>query len=298
MKKSDPDDFRVRPNKPVDLGKWPTLAKPVYHSQDECEAALTDHVQKLSEQQSLLYASDSYSLLLIFQAMDAAGKDSMIKHVMSGINPQGCQVYSFKHPAPEDLDHDFPVERDTPRLPERGHIGIFNRSYYEEVLIVRVHREILKGERLPPELMDDDATIWHGPLTAPSSNPEKHLHLQRHPHRQVLPPSFEKTNNANAFLKRIDEPEKNWKFQCMDDVRERKYWPQYMRAYEECLSATSILPVIAPRYIVPADDKQNARLIVSRIILDAFEDLKNSRIPKPTPACRRELLAIRKQLAR
>ena len=144
MKKIEADDFRVRPNRKVDLDKWPTLSKPLYRSEDEYETALSEHVRKLSKQQGLLYASDSYSLLLIFQAMDAAGKDSMIKHVMSGVNPQGCQVYSFKHPSPEDLDHDF-LWKATRQLPERGRIGIFNRSYYEEVLIVRVHPRNSQG---------------------------------------------------------------------------------------------------------------------------------------------------------
>ena len=142
MKKIDPDDFRVRPGKNVDLDKWPTRVKPVYHSQEEYQTLLAEHAGKLSAQQNLLYASDTYALLLIFQAMDAAGKDSAIKHVMSGVNPQGCQVYSFKHPSAEELDHDF-LWNAARKLPERGRIGIFNRSYYEEVLIVRVHHEIL-----------------------------------------------------------------------------------------------------------------------------------------------------------
>ena len=157
MKKIDPDEFRVRPGKQVDLGKWPTRVKPLYRSQEQCETALSDHIHQLCKQQNLLYASNTWSLLLIFQAMDAAGKDGMIKHVMSGINPQGCQVVSFKHPGTEDLDHDF-LWRSTLKLPERGHIGIFNRSYYEEVLIVRVHRNTLKAERLPPGL---DGSRFH-----------------------------------------------------------------------------------------------------------------------------------------
>src|SRR5882757_9503771 len=157
MKKIHADEFRVRAGKKVDLSKCPTRIKPVYDSKEEYKALIAEHTEKLSARQTLLYASNQYSLLLIFQAMDAAGKDSAIKHVMSGVNPQGCQVYSFKHPSPEELAHDF-LWNSARRLPERGKIGIFNRSYYEEVLIVRVHPEILHAEGLPKEL--DDKHIW------------------------------------------------------------------------------------------------------------------------------------------
>jgi PPK2 family polyphosphate:nucleotide phosphotransferase len=290
MKKIDPGDFRVRPGKPVVLDKWPTIVKPVYHSQDEYQSALTDHIHQLSKQQNLLYASDSYSLLLIFQAMDAAGKDSMISHVMSGINPQGCQVVSFKHPSAEDLDHDF-LWNPTRRLPERGHIGIFNRSYYEEVLIVRVHPAILKAERIPAHLIDEK-TIWRDRYRS-IVNLEKHLH-----HNGTRIVKFflhlSKEEQRKRFLKRIEDPEKNWKFS-LDDVKERKYWAQYMKAYEDCLSATSTR--IAPWYVVPADDKANAQLIVSRIILDTFGELGLA-YPKSTPARRLELQSIRKHLAK
>src|SRR5579863_2629678 len=159
MKTIDPDDFRVRPGKNVNLAKWPSKVKPAYASKDEYQSVLRDHIEKLSALQNLLYATNRYALLLIFQAMDAAGKDSAIKHVMSGVNPQGCQVFSFKHPSTEELEHDF-LWKATRRLPERGHIGIFNRSYYEEVLIVRVHREILAGEGLPEELVEKKH-FWH-----------------------------------------------------------------------------------------------------------------------------------------
>src|SRR5258706_269906 len=158
MSKIDSEKFRVKPGKKLDLSKCPTRVKPAYRSPEDYESLLAEHVRKLSEQQVLLYASDTYSLLLIFQAMDAAGKDSVIKHVMSGVNPQGCQVFSFKHPSPEELDHDF-LWSATRKLPERGRIGIFNRSYYEEVLIVRVHPEILRAEKLPDDLHDSDS-IW------------------------------------------------------------------------------------------------------------------------------------------
>jgi PPK2 family polyphosphate:nucleotide phosphotransferase len=290
MKKIDPDEFRVRPGKPVDLDKWPTLAKPFYHSQEQYQTALADHIRQLCKQQNLLYASDTWSLLLIFQAMDAAGKDSMIKHVMSGINPQGCQVVSFKHPSAEDLDHDF-LWRSTRQLPERGHIGIFNRSYYEEVLIVRVHRDILKAERLPPDLVDRDS-IWRDRYRS-IVNLEKHLH--RNGTRIVkFFLHLSKEEQRKRFLKRIDEPEKNWKFS-QDDITERKYWAQYMKGYEDCLGATSTRT--APWYIVPADDKENARLIVSQAILDAFEDMK-LKYPKTNPTHLREMELIRKQLAK
>src|SRR5579872_2186953 len=191
------------------------------------------HIEKLSARQSLLYASNRYALLLIFQAMDAAGKDSAIKHVMLGINPQGCQVFSFKHPSAEELEHDF-LWNATRRLPERGRIGIFNRSYYEEVLIVRVHPEILPGQRLPDELFDQE-TIWRDRYR---SIIKFFLHLSRKKQRK-------------RFLKRIDEPEKNWK-SSLADVEEREYRKQYMKAYEASLGATSTNS--APCYVVPADD--------------------------------------------
>lgn len=290
MKKIKPGDFRVRPDTKIVLAKCPTGIKLLYDSQDDYKSALTDHIEKLSEQQNMLYASDCWSLLLIFQAMDAAGKDSMISHVMSGINPQGCQVHSFKHPSSEDLDHDF-LWNTTRNLPERGHIGIFNRSYYEEVLIVRVHRGILRGERLPKELMDADG-FWEDRFRS-IVDLEKHLH--RNGTRIVkFFLHLSKEEQRKRFLKRIDEPDKNWKFS-LDDVQERRFWPQYMEAYEKCLGATSTRH--APWYIVPADDKSNARLIVSEIILDTFRDMKLA-YPKTTADRRRELQAIRRHLAK
>ncbi len=290
MKKIDPDDFRVRPGKKVDLDKWPTKGKPVYSSKEEYKKLLGEHILKLSDQQNLLYADNHCALLLIFQAMDAAGKDSAIKHVMSGVNPQGCQVFSFKHPSTEELQHDFLWNAER-RLPERGHIGIFNRSYYEEVLIVRVHREILSNEELPPKLIDKKH-FWRDRYRS-IENLEDHLH--RNGTRVVkFFLHLSKEEQKKRFLKRIDDPEKNWKFSA-DDINERKYWKQYMTAYEECLSATSTHT--APWYIVPADDKENTGLIISRIVLDALDGLKMS-YPKTTPERRRELLAIRKQLAK
>src|SRR5580698_2225314 len=173
MKKINPDDYRVRSGKKVDLDRWPTKGKPVYGSKEDCEKLLGEHIEQLSAQQNLLYGSNRYALLMIFQAMDAAGKDSAIKHVMSGVNPQGCQVFSFKQPSAEELSHDF-LWNATRRLPERGHIGIFNRSYYEEVLIVRVHREILQGEDLPPELLNAKH-VWRDRYQS-INNLEHHLH--------------------------------------------------------------------------------------------------------------------------
>jgi PPK2 family polyphosphate:nucleotide phosphotransferase len=249
-----------------------------------------EHVQKLSDQQGLLYADDSYALLLIFQAMDAAGKDSVIKHVMSGVNPQGCQVFSFKHPSVEELDHDY-LWNATRKLPERGRIGIFNRSYYEEVLIVRVHPEILRAERLPKELVDEK-TIWRDRYRS-IVNLEEHL-VRNGTRILKFFLHLSKEEQRKRFLKRIDTPEKNWKFS-LDDVKEREYWKQYMHAYEDCLSATSTSA--APWYIVPADDKENTQLIVLRIILKALKGLK-LRYPQPSPQHLRELQSIRKLLSK
>ena len=283
-------DFRVRAGERVDLEKWPTLVDPVYETNEEYQELLRRHVEALSEQQELLYASNRFALLLIFQAMDAAGKDGAIAHVMSGINPQGCQVFSFKHPSAGELQHDF-LWRTTRNLPERGRIGIFNRSYYEEVLIVRVHPEILRAEGLPARSADDE-TIWHDRYRS-IVNLERHLY--RNGTRVIkFFLHLSKEEQRKRFIDRIDKPEKNWKFS-LADIEERKFWKDYMRAYGKCLSATSTEQ--APWYVVPADDKQNTRLIVSRILLDTVEKLELS-YPKTTPARRRELLLLRKKLAK
>ena len=286
--KIDSNDFRVPEGKAVKLRNWPTLVKPFYRSKDDYQDILRRHVERLSELQELHYALNRHAVLLIFQAMDTAGKDGAIRHVMSGINPQGCQVFSFKHPSAEELDHDF-LWRTTRSLPERGRIGIFNRYYYEEVLIVRVHPEILRAEGLPDDLLDEKR-IWH-------ERYQSILGLERHLHRNgtrivkfFLHLSAEE--QRKRFIARIDEPHKNWKFS-LADVEERKYWKQYMKAYEHCLSATSTRN--APWYVVPADDKENARLIVSQVILDTFESLDMA-YPKTTAKRRRELVAIRKRL--
>jgi len=285
--KIQPRDFRVREGDEVDLEKWPTKVKPVYGSDKDYDKLLRKHIEQLSAQQELLYASNSYAVLLIFQAMDAAGKDGVIKHVMSGVNPQGCQVFGFKHPSATELQHDF-LWRTTRDLPERGRIGIFNRSYYEEVLIARVHPEILLGEGI---VEADLSTIWHERFRS-ILNLEKHLH--RNGTRIIkFFLHLSKEEQRKRFLERIDQPEKNWKFS-EADIQERKYWKDYMKAYEKCLGATSTSD--APWYVVPADDKENARLIVSRIVVDTLEGLKMS-FPKSSDKRQRELQAIRKQLA-
>jgi len=280
--------FRVPARSRVDLKKWPTRVDPVYHSDDEYSQMLADHVHGLSAQQQLLYASNSNALLIIFQAMDAAGKDGAIKHVMSGVNPQGCQVYSFKHPSGTELSHDF-LWRTTRNLPERGHIGIFNRSYYEEVLIVRVHPELLQSEGLPDE-------------------PENHKAVFNHRYRSIVDLERHLTDNGTRvikfflhlskeeqrrrFIERIDNPNKNWKFS-LADIEERRFWSKYMRAYEKALGATASDD--APWYVVPADDKRNARLIVSSIVLEHLHALK-LRFPGVSDARRRELGRLRKTL--
>jgi len=283
-------DFCVPTGKKVNLGKWPTRVKPVYQSKKEYKALLAKQVEELSAQQQLQYASDSYSVLLIFQAMDAAGKDGAIKHVMSGINPQGCQVFSFKHPSAEELDHDF-LWRTTQCLPERGRIGIFNRSYYEEVLVVRVHPAILQAQGIPDGLVNEK-TIWQERYRS-IVDMENHLH--RNGTRIVkFFLHLSEEEQRKRFLERIDDPDKNWKFS-LADMEERKHWNQYMRAYEECLTATSTGD--APWYVVPADDKENARLIISEIVLDTFRSLKLA-YPEPSESHRKELQVIRKQLVK
>jgi PPK2 family polyphosphate:nucleotide phosphotransferase len=281
-------DFRVRPGEKVSLTEWPTTIKPFYNSKKQYKKLLEEHVEELSSLQRLHYASDRYALLLIFQGMDAAGKDGAIRHVMSGVNPQGCEVFSFKQPDTEELQHDF-LWRTTCRLPERGRIGIFNRSYYEEVLVVRVHPGILRSQGLPKELLDEK-TIWEERYR---SIVELEEHLHRNGTRIIkFFLHLSKNEQRKRFLGRIDEPEKNWKFGS-SDIHERKYWNHYMKAYEDCLSATSTHD--AHWYVVPADDKESARLIVSQIVLDALNELKME-YPKTTAKRRQELKAIRKQL--
>jgi PPK2 family polyphosphate:nucleotide phosphotransferase len=286
--KIDPEDFRVPEGKTFHIEKWPTRVKPFYESKDAYQEMQRDHIVRLDQQQQLLYASNQHALLLIFQAMDAAGKDGMIRHVMSGINPQGCQVFSFKHPSTSELAHDF-LWRTARDLPERGRIGIFNRSYYEEVLIVRVHPEILGAENLPD---NGGKKVWENRFRS-IRDFERHqatngtrivkffLHLSKEEQRKRL-------------LARIDQPEKNWKFD-ESDLTERGFWKDYMRAYAACLEATSTKE--SPWYAVPADDKPNARLIVSQIIVETLEGLK-MRYPEVGAEKRKQLQAIRRRLTK
>jgi PPK2 family polyphosphate:nucleotide phosphotransferase len=280
-------DYLVRPGKKVKLDKWPTIVKSVYKSKDEYKQLLCEHIEELSSLQNLLYAYNKYSVLLIFQSMDAAGKDSSIKHVMSGINPQGCQVFSFKHPSAEELEHDF-LWREIRCLPERGKIGIFNRSHYEEVLIVRVHPEILDSEGLDES---NKKTVWQNRY---SSIVDLESHLHRNGTRIIkFFLHISKEEQRKRFLKRIDDQKKSWKFNTAD-VEERKFWKQYMKAYEDCLGATSLAH--APWYVIPADDKENAHLIISQIILDTLNELKMM-YPKPDAKRKQELKRIRKLLS-
>ena len=280
--------FRVDEGESVRLKQWPTKVKAFYESAEDYEKQLAKHVVELSEQQNLLYADNRYSVLLIFQAMDAAGKDGAIKHVMSGVNPQGCQVYSFKHPSAEELEHDF-LWRTTRCLPERGNIGIFNRSYYEEVLIVRVHPEILQAQALPDELAGGEK-FW-AQRYASINHLEKHLH--RNGTRTIkFFLHLSKEEQRRRFLSRIEKTEKNWKFG-EADLAERARWKDYMAAYEACLKATRTRH--APWFVIPADDKLNARLIISRIILDTLKDLK-LRFPRVDAKRLKQLQSFRKKL--
>jgi PPK2 family polyphosphate:nucleotide phosphotransferase len=282
-------EFRVRDGGKINLKNLPTKVKPFYQSADDYQKLLAAHIQEMSERQELLYADNRYSLLLIFQAMDAAGKDGAIKHVMSGVNPQGCQVFSFKHPSAGELAHDF-LWRTTRDLPERGRIGIFNRSYYEEVLVVKVHPEILKGQGLPAELVEDK-NFWEKRYRS-ITNLEKHLH--RNGTRVIkFFLHLSKEEQRRRFLKRLDDPARNWKFSQFDLV-ERGFWKEYRRAYEECLTATSTEE--SPWFVVPADDKLNARLIISQVVCEALKDLKME-YPKSDPKRLQELKRLRRQLA-
>ena len=286
----DVKDYRVPQDKKIDLSKWPTIVAPSCKSKKQYEELLHEHIEKLSSLQQLHYASNRYALLLIFQGMDAAGKDGAIRHVLSGVNPEGCEVFSFKQPSAEEHKHDF-LWRTSCRLPERGRIGIFNRSYYEEVLVVRVHPEMLGSQGLPEELRDDK-DIWEHRYDS-IHDLEKHLHRNGTSIVKIFL-HLSHDEQRKRFLERIDEPDKNWKFSTAD-IHEREYWNDYMKAYEECFKATSTRH--APWYIVPADDKENARLIVSQIVLDALGELKMA-YPKTTEKRRLELHAIKKLLAK
>jgi PPK2 family polyphosphate:nucleotide phosphotransferase len=281
-------DFRVREEKTVNLKNWPTRVNPYYTSKADYKRLLGERAQLLKSLQERLYASSRFAVLIIFQGMDASGKDSAIEHVMSGVNPQGCQVFSFKRPNEEELTHDF-LWRAIRRLPARGLIGIFNRSYYEEVLVVRVHPEILHNQGLPQELVDEK-TIWE-------ERYRSMLDLESHLHRNATRVvkfflHVSKEEQRQRLLARVDDPNKNWKFN-RGDLAERKLWKTYMKVYEDCLSATSTKN--APWYVVPADDKANARLIISQIIFETLDGLKLA-YPELTDELKNELRALRKQL--
>ena len=274
--------FRLGSVKPDDMRGFSA-------TKEQAESLLAEAVERIAARQETLYAQDQWSVLLIFQAMDAAGKDSAIKHVFSGINPQGVQVFSFKAPSVEELDHDF-LWRTAVRLPERGRIGVFNRSYYEEVLVVRVHPELLQSERLPDKVIDRD--IWTERFDDINAF-ERHLGRNGYAIRKFFL-HVSREEQARRFLKRLDEPEKRWKFS-MSDIRERERWPAYMRAYEDVVRRTST--PAAPWTVVPADKKWFARLVVAGAVLSALEQLQ-LRSPKVTPGHEHELEEVRTALSR
>jgi PPK2 family polyphosphate:nucleotide phosphotransferase len=282
------DDYRVKEGEAVDLKKLPTRTAPLYGSKEEYQLLLRQQVERLSALQPMLYASERGALLIIFQGMDAAGKDSAIRHVMSGVNPQGCDVHSFKQPSREELRHDF-LWRCYRSLPERGRIGIFNRSYYEEVLVVQVHPELLTDQGLPTGLADKKG-FWKDRYHSIAAM-EKHLDCNRTRVVKVFL-HVSKDEQRQRLLARIDDPEKNWKFNAAD-LAERKLWGRYMKAYEACLAATSSR--FAPWFVVPADDKPNARLIVSEIVVEALESMKLG-FPEVDSERLAELQSIRKHL--
>jgi len=270
----DGKEFRLKDFDPGDTGKL--------HSKEHARELLEKGIALMSELQDKLYAQDRWTLLLIFQAMDAAGKDGAIKHVMSGVNPQGCQVYSFKTPSSEELNHDY-LWRTMQRLPERGRIGIFNRSYYEEVLVVRIHPELLKDERIPSSLITKN--MWEDRF-------QDICALERYLSRNGIVTrkfflNLSKKEQKRRFLDRLQQPEKNWKFSATD-VREREHWDDYMRAYEDMIAQTATKH--APWYVIPADNKWFTRLVVAAAIVDALEEL-NLSYPKLDPEKRKQLQA-------
>lgn len=271
--------FQLKDCDPADTGHL--------HSKEHAEEALQQDIAKMAELQDKLYAQDRWSLLLIFQAMDAAGKDGAVKHVMSGVNPEGCQVYSFKAPSDKELQHDF-LWRTTCCMPERGHIGIFNRSYYEEVLIVRVHPDVLKAQRTPPSLVTKH--IWDERF-------EDIRHFEQHMARNgtVIRKFFlhlSKKEQKQRFLARLDHPEKNWKFSA-GDIHERECWDDYQKAYEEMIQNTATKH--APWYVVPADNKWFTRLVISAAVVDALEGMDLA-YPTVNAETRKQLEAAKKEL--
>jgi PPK2 family polyphosphate:nucleotide phosphotransferase len=280
---TDGRKFRLSDIDPGDTGDLKSEDKP------RAKEALQIGVQALAELQDMLYAQDRFAVLLIFQAMDAAGKDGAIKHVMSGVNPQGCEVYSFKAPGANELDHDY-LWRTHMRVPERGRIGIFNRSYYEEVLVVRVHPELLQGQKLPPRCIGKD--VWDD-RCKDIRNFERYLARNG----VVICKFFlhvSRGEQKRRFLERLEQPEKNWKFSA-NDVRERPFWKAYMRAYEEAIRATASAE--APWYVVPADNKWYTRVVVAAAIIDTLASL-GLHYPTVDAAKKRELAAARRALLR
>jgi PPK2 family polyphosphate:nucleotide phosphotransferase len=282
------DKFRAEEGKKLNLKSHKTDFTGEYKDKTEAITDLVKNVERLSELQDILYAQNTQALLIIFQAMDAAGKDSAIKHVMSGLNPQGCQVFSFKQPSTEELDHDY-LWRCAKNAPERGRFGIFNRSYYEEVLIVRVHPEILQGQLLPKEVKADK-NIWKKRF-AQISNFETYL-AENGIHVIKFFLNVSKAEQKKRFLARIDEPDKNWKFSATD-AKERALWDDYMKAYEDAISATSTEK--APWYIIPADKKWFTRVAVSEIIIKKLESL-DLHYPVVTEAHKKDLLKAKELL--
>jgi len=282
--------FRVSEGGEVDLAKWPTKVDPVYKTKDQYKSLLEEHVAKLADLQQLHWASNRHAVLLILQATDAAGKDGAIRHVMSGVNPQGCRVYSFKQPSEAELEHDF-LWRSTCDLPERGRIAIFNRSYYEEVLVVRVHKDILEREAIP-DPPRHDKKMWRERYRS-INDFERHLDVNGTRVVKIFL-HLSKEEQRRRFLERIEDPKKNWKFSDAD-LKERECWDDYAVAYGECLGETSTNE--APWYVVPADDKENARLIVSQIVVDTLEAL-DMKSPKTSAKREIELQAFRKALTK
>jgi len=275
--------FRLKDHDPGDTGGLGSEDKP------EAKALLAQGVERLAELQERLYASDEWGLLLVFQAMDAAGKDGTIKHVLSGVNPQGCQVTSFKQPSAEELDHDF-LWRSQRQAPERGRMGIFNRSYYEEVLVVRVHPQILARQRIPPRLVGKK--VWDERLEDIAAY-ERYLSRNGFAILKFFL-NVSRKEQRRRFLERLDEPDKHWKFSPAD-VHERAHWKGYMQAYEEAIRATAAEH--APWYVVPADEKWFTRLVVAAAIVDTLERL-DLHFPKVSDAQREELALARAQLAK
>ncbi len=286
----DTQPFAFDGKRPLVLQEQPHQLPDLYDDKDEYKDLLKEFQEEVDDLQNMMYAHDRYSLLLIFQAMDAAGKDGTIRRVMSGINPHGVEVYAFKQPSSNELDHDF-LWRTTRCLPRRGHIGIFNRSYYEEVLVVRVHPEILtKGQRLPAELIHNPELVWQQRYSA-ISDFERYLY---HNGTRVIKffLNLSKDEQRQRFLDRIEEPAKNWKFS-EGDIKERAFWDDYMHAYEHAINATA--SQYAPWYVIPADDKKNMRLIVSQVILDHMKKLDMG-YPEASENRQAELQKYREQL--